>query len=132
MNEGFLQKKPGVPRVIQVTTIGITAYRALLAQGRYFRAKGLEVGFVFSPSPEGELLRCLQFPVKEIGIDRRINPRSDLNHRRLYRYFLTVQPDIVHTHTSKAGVGAGVSVPVSRGSHVILRYMISLHPGMPG
>ncbi len=133
MNEGFLQKKPGVPRVIQVTTIGITAYRALLAQGRYFRAKGLEVGFVFSPSPEGELLRCLQFPVKEIGIDRRINPRSDLKSiERLYRYFRTVQPDIVHTHTSKAGVVGRVAARLAGVPSVIHTvHGFPFHPGMP-
>lgn len=93
------------PLVIHVTTVGITSYRALLAQCVYFSQKGLEVGFVFSPSPEGEILRRQGFTVKEIYIDRRIRPLADsLSIIKLYRYFRQVRPDIVHTHTSKAGV----------------------------
>ena len=95
----------GKPLVIHVTTIGITSYRALLAQCRYFSQRGLEVGFVFSPSPETDRLRSLGFPVKEIDIDRKINPWADLKAIvKLAKYFKQTCPDIVHTHTSKAGV----------------------------
>lgn len=134
MNEGFPQKKRGVPRVIHVTTIGITAYRAVLAQCRYFREKGLEVGFVFSPSPEGEMLRCEQFPVKEIHIDRKIKPCSDLKSvRKLCRYFRTVQPDIVHTHTTKAGVVGRIAARLAGVPSVIHTvHGFPFHPGMPG
>ena len=105
MNTEFGPKKPGVPRVIHVTTIGITSHRALLAQCRYFRQQGCEVGFVFSPSPEGDMLRRLGFPVREIYIDRKIKPWADAGStRRLRSYFRVAQPDIIHTHTSKAGV----------------------------
>lgn len=94
-----------MPRVIHVTTIGITAYRALLAQCSYFRQCGMEVGFVFSPSPEGKTLRQRGFPVQEIYIPRIINPWSDARAViNLRNYFGVVRPDIVHTHTSKAGV----------------------------
>lgn len=114
VHAGLFQKK-SAPRVIHVTTIGITSYRALLAQCRYFREKGLEVGFVFSPSPEGELLRRLQFPVEEIYIDRKINPWSDLKSiHRMFQYFRAVQPDIVHTHTSKAGVVGRLAAKMAR------------------
>ncbi|WP_134215003.1 glycosyltransferase family 4 protein [Pelotomaculum propionicicum] len=133
MIKGFPQKERGVPRVIHVTTIGITAYRALLAQCRFFRERGLEVGFVFSPSPEGEMLRRLQFPVKEIYIDRKINPLSDLRSvRRLCRYFRTVRPDIVHTHTTKAGVVGRVAARLAGVPSVIHTvHGFPFHPGMP-
>lgn len=132
MNEGFNQKKSGVTRIIHVTTIGITSYRALLAQCRYFREKGLEVGFIFSPSPEGEMLRRLQFPVKEIDINRKINPWSDYKSiHMISRYFSTVQPDIVHTHTSKAGVVGRVAARLAGVPKVIHTvHGFPFHPGM--
>lgn len=133
MIEGVFQKKRGVPRVIHVTTIGITSYRALLSQCRYFREKGLEVGFVFSPSPEGEMLRRLEFPVKEINIDRKINPWSDSKSiLKMFHYFRTVRPDIVHTHTSKAGVVGRMAAGLAGVSNVIHTvHGFPFHPGMP-
>lgn len=130
----FKQKICSVPRVIHVTTIGITSYRALLAQCRYFRENGMEVGFVFSPSPEGEILRNLGFPVKEIYIDRKINPMADLLAiLNLSRYFKDTRPDIVHTHTSKAGVVGRVAARLAGVSTVIHTvHGFFFHPGMPG
>ena len=109
----FSQKR-GKPRVVHVTTIGITAYRALLAQCSYFRQQGLEVGFVFSPSAEGQLLRRLGFPVEEIFIAREIDPLPDARAiLKLRGYFRRVRPDIVHTHTSKAGVVGRVAAKMA-------------------
>jgi len=106
-------------KVIHVTTIGITAYRALLAQCGYFRRCGLEVGFVFSPSPEGEKLRRLDYPVREIYIPRIINPWADAGAViKLRNYFRQIRPDIVHTHTSKAGVVGRVAARMAGVPHV--------------
>lgn len=126
-------KKHNAPRVIHVTTIGITAYRALLAQCRYFRQKGVAVGFVFSPSPEGEMLRQLGFPVEEIYIDRKINFWSDARSvSKLLRYFRAVKPEIVHTHTSKAGVVGRMAARLA-GVPTIIHTVhgFPFHPGMP-
>lgn len=129
----FLPKKYGTPRVIHVTTIGITAYRALLGQCRHFRQRGLEVGFVFSPSPEGEKLRHLQFSVKEITIDRKINPWSDIKAiLKMFHFFRDVKPDIVHTHTSKAGVVGRIAARMAGVPNVIHTvHGFPFHPGMP-
>jgi glycosyltransferase involved in cell wall biosynthesis len=133
MSVHFSQKKTDMPRVIHVTTIGITSYRALLAQCRYFREKGFEVGFVFSPSPEGEMLRSLNFPVKEIYINRKISPWSDFKSIfELFRYFRAVRPDIVHTHTSKAGVVGRVAARMAGIPSVIHTvHGFPFHSGMP-
>jgi len=129
----FLIKKHGIPRVIHVTTIGITAYRALLGQCRHFRQRGLEVGFVFSLSPEGEKLRRLEFPVKEITIDRKINPWSDIKAiLKMFHFFRDVKPDIVHTHTSKAGVVGRIAARMAGVPNVIHTvHGFPFHPGMP-
>ncbi len=106
-------------KVIHVTTIGITAYRALLAQCSYFRKCGLKVGFVFSPSPEGEKLRRLGYPVQEIYIPRTINPWADaLAVIKMRNYFRRARPDIVHTHTSKAGVVGRLAARMAGVPHV--------------
>ncbi|OPY58750.1 MAG: putative glycosyltransferase EpsD [Pelotomaculum sp. PtaU1.Bin035] len=121
------------PRVIHVTTIGITSFRALLAQCKYFREKGMEVGFVFSPSPEGEMLRQLGFPVEEIYIDRKINPWPDLRSIfELLRYFRNERPDIVHTHTSKAGVVGRMAARLAGVPNIIHTvHGFPFHAGMP-
>lgn len=119
MIKNHVRNDRDVPRVIHVTTIGITAYRALLAQCSYFRQSGLEVGFVFSPSPEGAMLYQLGFPVQEIYIPRIINPLSDARAViKVCNYFREVRPDIVHTHTSKAGVVGRVAAKLAGVPHV--------------
>lgn len=130
----FSQKRSGIPRVIHVTTIGITSYRALLGQCRYFRENGMEVGFVFSPSPEGDMLRYLGYPVKEVYIDRKINPWADsVAILKLIRYFRDARPDIVHTHTSKAGVVGRVAAKLAGVSNIFHTvHGFFFHPGMSG
>lgn len=133
MKMEFLPKKKGIPRVIHVTTIGITAYRALLGQCRHFRLRGLEVGFVFSPSPEAEKLRRMEYPVQEIAIDRSIKPWSDIRSiLKMNRYFREVKPDIVHTHTSKAGVVGRIAARMAGVPNVMHTvHGFPFHPGMP-
>lgn len=129
--EGF-SIKGGKPRVIHVTTIGITSYRALMAQCMYFRQKGLDVGFVFSPSPEGEILRNRGFPVEEIYINRRIDPLADtLAILKIRDYFRCLKPDIVHTHTSKAGVVGRVAARLAGVPNIIHTvHGFPFYPGM--
>ncbi|RJQ30667.1 MAG: glycosyltransferase family 1 protein [Peptococcaceae bacterium] len=121
------------PLVIHVATIGVTAYNALLAQGKYLGDNGLRVGFVFSPSPEAELLRRMGFPVKEIYISRKISPFYDLKAiYALWRYFAACRPGIVHTHTSKAGVVGRVAARMAGVPKVIHTvHGFPFHRGMP-
>ncbi|RJQ29809.1 MAG: glycosyltransferase family 1 protein [Peptococcaceae bacterium] len=121
------------PLVIHVATIGITAYNALLAQGKYLCDHGLRVGFVFSPSSEAELLRRMGFPVKEIYISRKISPFCDLKAiMMLWKYFAACRPGIVHTHTSKAGVVGRVAARLAGVPKVIHTvHGFPFHRGMP-
>ena len=73
--------------------------------------KGHEVVLVtgFSPGREGELLKNVEmppFPIVEIPeMVREINPLKDLKAlSRLREYFKHEKFDVVHTHSSKAGI----------------------------
>lgn len=75
------------------------------------RERGYDVTLLTGPDagPEGSLLE----DAREAGIDtriivsmhRRVDPLSDLRAKReLTAAFRTVMPDVVHTHSSKAGI----------------------------
>ena len=73
--------------------------------------KGHEVVLVTGPSPgrEGRLLAHVDFPEFEIvempELVRELNPVRDLEaYGRLKRFFREQNFDVVHTHSSKAGV----------------------------
>ncbi|MDD5597334.1 MAG: glycosyltransferase family 4 protein [Victivallaceae bacterium] len=73
--------------------------------------KGHEVVLITGPSPgpEGELLKNSEFPEFEIlevpELVRELNPLKDwIACRKLKRIFKERQFDVVHTHSSKAGI----------------------------
>jgi len=120
-------------KLVHVSTVGVTATRLLLPQCSYFRQQGMDVGFVFSPGPEAAVLREKGFAVKEIPIDRDIKPINDLHSIwRLIRYFRSTQPDIVHTHTSKAGLAGRMAARMA-GVPVVIHTVhgFPFHEGMP-
>jgi glycosyltransferase involved in cell wall biosynthesis len=121
------------PKLIHVSTVGVTATRLLLPQCNYFREQGFDVGFVFSPGAEAQELRAKGFSVGEIAIDRKIAIFKDLRSiKELVSYFKQEKPDIVHTHTSKAGI-AGRVAAYSAQVPVIIHTVhgFPFHEGMP-
>ncbi len=73
--------------------------------------KGHEVVLITGPSPgpEGELLKNSEFPEFEIievpSLIREMNPVKDyLAYRELKKIFTERKFDVVHTHSSKAGI----------------------------
>jgi glycosyltransferase involved in cell wall biosynthesis len=120
-------------KVVHVCTVGVTALRLLLPQCTYFREQGLDVSFVFSPGPESMMLWEKGFPVKEIKIEREIKPFKDLvSIWQLRHYFCQLKPDIVHTHTSKAGLAGRIGAWLA-GVPIIIHTVhgFPFHEGMP-
>lgn len=92
-------------RVVHVSTIGPTATHLLRPQCEFLKDLGYEVIFVFSPDATSrQTLTAAGFGVQEIFIPRKIDPADALAVCRLGSYLRRLKPDIVHTHTSKAGI----------------------------
>ena len=94
------------PKLILVTTVGLTLRSFYQGQITYLKYKGFEVIGVSSGGPDlEEFARREQLPVYEIAMTRGISPLADLKAAvRLWMLFLKIGPTIVHGATPKAGV----------------------------
>lgn len=72
----------------------------------YLRSRGFDVQAVSSPGEEAELAREREgITVHEVPMNRGISPLADLvSLWRLIKLMRRVKPDIVHSHTPKAGL----------------------------
>jgi glycosyltransferase involved in cell wall biosynthesis len=114
-------------RVLHVmeATIGGTR-RHITDVAREQRARGIEVHLAVSterqPDFEGDLARLEQdgVHVTRLPMVRAIDPKLDFAHwRALARHMERVRPDVVHTHSSKAGVlGRAASIASGIGKRV--------------
>ncbi len=121
-----------MPKLIRVTTVPMALKVLLRGQMKYMKESGFEVIMV---SADGEELEdVLQYegcPHHLVHMTRKITPVTDLRSLwEMYRFFKKEKPDIVHSHTPKAGLlamlaakMAGVRIRV----HTIagLRFMTS-------
>jgi glycosyltransferase involved in cell wall biosynthesis len=121
-----------MPKLIRVTTVPIALKYLLAGQMRYMSEHGFEVIMVSADSKErGEVINQEGCPHHVIPMTRKITPFADLRSLwKLYRYFKKEKPDIVHSHTPKAGLlsmiaakWAGVKIRI----HTVagLRFMTS-------
>ena len=92
-------------RVEHVTTSDMSLRFLLLDQLRYLRDKGFDVCGISAVGPWISEIRGAGIPVTPIPLTRRITPVADLRALvALYAHFQRTKPDIVHTHTPKAGL----------------------------
>lgn len=103
------------PLLIHVTTVPET-FGFFRGQIGYLKSRGFEVHAVSSPGePLEEVARREDIPVHAIEMSRRIAPFADLNSiRRLHSLFCQLKPDLVHAHTSKAGILGVVAARLAR------------------
>lgn len=92
-------------KLIHVTTVPITL-SFFTSQIEYMRERGVRVEAVSSPGPELERFAGISGVLcHPIPIERRLAPISDLvSLYRLYCLLRERRPDIVHSHTPKAGL----------------------------
>lgn len=94
------------PKLIRITTVPVSLGKLLKGQMRFMRENGYEVVAVSSP---GEMLDEVadteEVPVVSIQMSREITPWQDLKALwKAYRLFKKEKPQIVHSHTPKAGI----------------------------
>lgn len=95
-----------MPKLIRITTVPLSLKLLLTGQMKFMKDKGWEVLMV---SADDKMVyhieRAENVPHTVIPFTRKITPFQDLKCLwQLYQLFKKEQPDIVHTHTPKAGL----------------------------
>lgn len=93
-------------KLIRITTVPISLKLLLAGQMKFMKEKGFEVVMVSSEGKEvSQVLKAEGVRHEVIPFTRKITPIHDLKCLwQLYQLIKTEQPDIVHTHTPKAGI----------------------------
>jgi glycosyltransferase involved in cell wall biosynthesis len=95
-----------MPKLIRITTAPLSLKYLLSNQMRYMKEQGFDVIMVSSEGKEWpDLLKNEQCPNRIIPMTRKITPFQDMRSLwLLYKLFKKEKPDIVHSHTPKAGL----------------------------
>jgi glycosyltransferase involved in cell wall biosynthesis len=119
-----------MPTIIRITTVPLSLNVLLRGQMRYMKEHGFDVVMVSADGKElPVVLENEQCPHVIIPMTRQITPFRDLVALwKLIRLFRKLRPDIVHSHTPKAGLLAMLAakfagVPVRIHTIAGLRFM---------
>ncbi len=92
-------------KLLRITTVPISLKILLHGQLTFFSSNGFEVLAVSADGPEVSALGVEGIPHHVVEMTRKITPARDLiSLINLIRVILKFKPDIVHTHTPKAGL----------------------------
>lgn len=95
-----------MPKLIRITTSPLSLKSLLSNQMRYMKENGFEVIMVSSEGKEWpDLIKNEGCDHRIVHMTRKIAPFTDLRSLvQLYKLFKKEKPDIVHSHTPKAGL----------------------------
>jgi glycosyltransferase involved in cell wall biosynthesis len=104
-----------MPKLIRITTSPIAFRYLLRGQMHYMKQKGMDVVMISSEGPDVEEVvlneGCRFIPVQ---MNRAITPFQDIRAiRKLMRIFRNERPQIVHTHSPKAGLLGMIAAKLS-------------------
>jgi glycosyltransferase involved in cell wall biosynthesis len=103
-----------------MTTASISLKYLLDGQFEYMSKQGYEVITISAPGKEIEQVREAGIEHIAVDLSRTINPISDLKSLfKLIRIFRITKPEIVHTHTPKAGLLGMLAAMICRVKHRI-------------
>lgn len=110
-----LETKARQPRLVRITTVPMSFNLLLKGQMR-FMSSYYDVRAVTSPGKEIEEIEKNEgVGITTIPMSRKITPIADFrSFFRVYSYLKRVKPDIVHTHTPKAGTVGMVAAWLAR------------------
>lgn len=94
------------PRLIRITTVPVSLLLLLKGQMKYMQQNGFEVIMVSSPGTEAALAEEQEMcAMITLPMQRGVHLLKDvITLVRLYKLLKELKPDIVHTHTPKAGL----------------------------
>lgn len=104
-----------MPKLIRITTVPLSLKLLLAGQMKFMKANGWEVIMVSSDGREvQQIVRAEGVQHEVIPFTRKITPFQDLTCIwKLYQLFKREKPDIVHTHTPKAGLLGMIAAKLS-------------------
>ncbi len=100
-----------MPKLIRVTTVPIALKYLLAGQMRYMKQNGFDVIMVSADGTgREELIQQEGCEHHIIPMTRKISPFADLRSLwKMYKFIKKEKPDIVHSHTPKAGLLAMIA-----------------------
>ena len=112
--------KESASRVVILTTAASTLRTFFVAQIQFLESVGFVVHSISAPSSQSGGADAPQLPTHPVAMQRSISPLADLAALgKIYRLLRRIRPQLVHTHTPKAGLLgmiaariAGVSVRI--------------------
>lgn len=95
-----------MPTLIRITTVPISLKLLLTGQMLFMKQKGFEVISISNDGNEiDDIKKKEQCEHYAVNLTRQITPIADIQALyTLYKIFKKIKPDIVHTHTPKAGL----------------------------
>jgi glycosyltransferase involved in cell wall biosynthesis len=95
-----------MPKLIRITTAPLSMKYLLTGQMRYMKEHGFDVTMISSEGSEWpDISKSEECNHQVIHMTRKITPIADLvSLWKLYHFFKKQKPDIVHSHTPKAGL----------------------------
>jgi len=105
-----------MPKLIRITTVPIALKYLLAGQMRMMKENGFDVIMISADGPERkEIMQRENCCHIVVPMTRRITPFTDLQCLwKLIRIFKKEKPDIVHTHTPKAGLLGMMAAKITR------------------
>ena len=95
-----------MPKLLRITTVPVSLHKLLQGQINYMQENGFEVILASAGGKEIEAIeKETGIPVHILPLTRKISPFTDLQALwQTYKLIKKHKPDIVHTHTPKAGI----------------------------
>lgn len=93
-------------KLLRITTVPISLHKLLQGQPQYMMQNGIEVVLASAEGKEiPEIEKTTGLPVHVLPLTRKISPLTDIRAVwKTYQLIKKEKPDIVHTHTPKAGI----------------------------
>jgi len=95
-----------MPKIVRITTIPVSMMVLLKGQMKFMQQNGFDIVMISSDGKEvKQLIEQESCPHIAIKLTRKITPFTDLvSLFRLVKILHSIKPDIVHSHTPKAGL----------------------------